>query len=129
MTGQVSIVGGVGDLALMRHYLRGVTVITVGGELDLVTAGELEDFVRRTRRPGDELVLDLSDVGFLDCSGLRALLRTHHEVSRQGGVSRLAAPQASAGRVLKITGVDRLIPVHATRAEAVDAALGGGEPR
>jgi anti-sigma B factor antagonist len=117
-----------GDLTLMRHRLRGVTVITIGGELDLVTADELESFVRWAHRPGDQVVLDLTGVGFLDCSGLRALLRVHHEVSRNGGVCRLAAPQPIAGRILKITGVDRCVPVHASRAEAVDTALTAWEP-
>jgi anti-anti-sigma factor len=112
----------------MRHRLRGVTVITIGGELDLVTAGELESFVRWAHRPGDQVVLDLTGVGFLDCSGLRALLRVHHEVSRNGGVCRLAAPQPIACRVLKITGVDRCMPVHASRAKAVDTALTAWEP-
>lgn len=59
-----------GDLTLTRHRLQGVTVITVGGELDLVTAGELAAFTRRARPRGDHLVLDLSGVGFLDCGGL-----------------------------------------------------------
>lgn len=111
------------DLTLGEEHLRGVTVITVGGELDLVTAGELEDFVCRARRPGDQVVLDLAGVGFLDCSGLRALLRVHQDVLSDGGASRLAAPERIAGRVLAITGVDRYIQVHATRAEAVEEAL------
>ena len=102
-------------------------MITVGGELDLVTAGELVNFVRRVRRPGDQVVLDLSDVGFLDCSGLRALLRVHQEVNREGGECRLAAPQPIAGRVLRITGIDCCVPVHASREEAVDAALSACE--
>jgi anti-anti-sigma factor len=104
-------------------------VVTVGGELDLMTAGELEGFVLGACRPGDHVVLDLADVSFLDCSGLRALLRVHHQVRRWGGVSRLAAPPPVAGRVLTITGVDRCIPVYAGRDEAVDAALAACEPR
>lgn len=101
----------------------------MSGELDLVTAGELEAFTRRARPSGDHLVLDLSGVGFLDCSGLRALLHVRHEVSRDGRVCRLAAPPKAAGRVLTITGVDRFVAVHASRAEAVDAALASHESR
>ena len=105
-------------------------MVTVGGELDLVTAGELEDFALGACRPGDQVVLDLADVSFLDCSGLRALLRVHHQVHRWGGVSRLVAPAPVVGRrVLEITGVDRCIPVYAGRGEAVDAALAAQRPR
>ena len=110
-------------LTLTRDRRGGVVVVTVGGELDLVTAGQLEDFVLGACRPGDQLVVDLADVGFLDCSGLGALLRVHHQLRRWGGVSQLVAPASVAGRVLRITGVDRCMPVHAGRDEAVDAAL------
>src|SRR4051794_8899858 len=112
----------------MRHHLGGVTVITVGGELDLVSAGELETFVRRAHRPGDQVVVDLTKVGFMDCSGLRALLRVPREVRADGGVIRLAAPQPIPARVLKLTGADRCVPVHASREEALEAALTAREP-
>jgi anti-sigma B factor antagonist len=101
----------------------------VGGELDLMTAGQLEAFALGACRPGDQVVLDLADVSFLDCSGLRALLRVHHQVRRWGGVSRLVAPAPVAGRVLEITGVDRCMPVYAGRDETVDAAVAAREPR
>ena len=94
-----------------------------------MTAGRLETFALGACRPGDHVVLDLTDVSFLDCSGLRTLLRVHHQVRRWGGVSRLAAPPPLAGRVLKITGVDRCMPVYAGRDEAVDAALAARERR
>jgi anti-sigma B factor antagonist len=88
-----------------------------------MTAGQLEAFALGVCRPGDQIVLDLADVSFLDCSGLRALLRVHHQVRRWGGVGRLVAPGRVAGRVLKITDVDRCMPVYTCRGEAVDAAL------
>lgn len=113
------------ELILAHQHLSGVTVITVGGELDLATASELDDFMCRTRRPGDHLVVDLADVTFIDCSGLRPLLRAHHRLRADGTKIYLAAPQPLPARVLKITGIDRWMPVHASQPEAVKAALAG----
>ncbi|MEV4363918.1 hypothetical protein [Nonomuraea sp. NPDC049625] len=47
-------------IALGRQYLAGVTIIMVSGEPDLATADELEEFVRRVHRAGDEVVMDLA---------------------------------------------------------------------
>src|ERR1700730_14845156 len=51
-------VRNVGDLTLRHLHLAGVTVTTVGGEIDIVTAPRLEDLVRQVRRPGDQVVFD-----------------------------------------------------------------------
>ncbi|WP_169750292.1 STAS domain-containing protein [Streptosporangium amethystogenes] len=94
-----------GKLTLTRQHLPGVTVVTIGGEFDLATADQVEEFVRRTRRPGDQVVIDLIGTRFMDCSGLNVLLRIRHEVGRDGGVLRLAGLQREPVRVLRLTGM------------------------
>ncbi|WP_460349999.1 STAS domain-containing protein [Actinoallomurus acanthiterrae] len=112
-----------GDLTLTRRRLGGVSVIVVGGELDLMTAGQLEDFVRRSRRPGDQVVLDLTGTAFMDCSGLSALLRVRREAGRDGGMVRLATPRRIPALVLRLTGTDRLLPVYASLDQALAVAV------
>jgi anti-sigma B factor antagonist len=107
----------------MRHHLPGVTVITVGGELDVVTAGPLEAFVRETYRPGDQVVFDLTDMTFMDASGVRVLLRAHHEARRDGSTVRLAALQPGPARVITTTKIDTYVPVHASLEQALSIAL------
>ena len=45
------------------------------GELDLTNADEFSELVERELRAGHEVVLDLSQLTFMDSSGLRALIR------------------------------------------------------
>ncbi|GAB3971198.1 hypothetical protein GCM10029978_045930 [Actinoallomurus acanthiterrae] len=104
-------------------------MITVGGELDLMTDGELEEFVRRARRRGDQVVVDLAGTAFMDCSGLSALLRVRREVGCDGGVIRLCAPDRRPARVLRLTGVDRLLPVDASLERSLAAVVAAGEVR
>lgn len=47
-------------------------MVKVSGELDLASTGDLEAACRTP--PGKNLMLDLSDVEFIDVAGLRALL-------------------------------------------------------
>lgn len=67
---------------------RECLVVRVSGELDLRTAGELKSEVdpvleRAPERP--VVVLDLSDVSFMDSSGMGAILGRYRTVSQMGG--------------------------------------------
>lgn len=110
-------------LALTHHRLPGVTVIAVGGEVDLSTAGRLEDFFRQVYRPGDQMIFDLTETGFIDCSGIRVLVRAHHDVRRGGGSVRLAGLRPGPGKVARLTKLGDLMPVHTELAHAIGAAV------
>lgn len=52
-------------------------VVTLGGELDLASAPELERELREAEAANPaRVVIDLSGLGFMDSTGLQALLRT-----------------------------------------------------
>ncbi|MFC9589341.1 STAS domain-containing protein [Streptomyces sp. NPDC056944] len=98
-------------------------VLSVGGELDMETAGRLDD--RLTEQLGQgrhHLVLDLSALGFMDSSGLNVLIRSLNRARQTGGNMYLAAPTSAVRRILEITGVTTTIPPHAGVAEALAAA-------
>ncbi|MFI6743975.1 STAS domain-containing protein [Nonomuraea sp. NPDC050451] len=82
--------------------------------MDLATAGQAEEFIRLSRRPGDEVVLDLTGIPFMDCSGLTMLWRLHQDAGCDGGAVRLAALQREPARVLRLTGAERRLPIHRT---------------
>ncbi|MDX3109664.1 STAS domain-containing protein [Nonomuraea angiospora] len=105
-----------------RQHLPGVTVIAIRGELDLATAGQAEAFIRLARRPGDEVVLDLAGIPFMDCSALTMLWRLHQDAGCDGGALRLVALRPEPARVLRLAGAERRLPVHRTLAEALAEA-------
>jgi anti-anti-sigma factor len=72
------------------------TVVRVEGDVDLATAPALESLLAATDREAAVLV-DLSAVRFMDCSGLTVLLR-----ARRHNAGRLAlrAPPPSLLRIL-----------------------------
>jgi anti-anti-sigma factor len=111
-------------LSLMCRDLPGVTLLSVGGELDLATSEQLEMYCRRVCRPGDHVIFDLARLRFMDCSGLRALIHAHHHVRQGGGVVHLSGLRPGPARVVAIAHIDAVMPVHADLDAAIRAAVG-----
>jgi anti-anti-sigma factor len=94
------------DLVLATEREGSRAVLTVRGELDAYSAPGLEDQV--TRLLGDrvaDVVLDLSETGFLDSSGLRAILTAQRRLGESNGRLVLRAPSEPVTRLLEITGL------------------------
>ncbi|MFF0324765.1 STAS domain-containing protein [Nonomuraea angiospora] len=114
------------DLTFAIQRLPGVSVISVAGEIDVATAGQLDRHVRGSRRqPGEHVVIDLSEAQFLGSAGLRVLLNTHAFARQHGGSLHLAAPDPKLARIMELTWAHTVLHVHATVEEAVLAALSG----
>ncbi|MEV4804988.1 STAS domain-containing protein [Nonomuraea sp. NPDC049421] len=104
--------------------MPGVTVISVAGDLEAAAADRLDAFITRARRrPGDHVVLDLSEVPFVGQAGLRVLLNVRALIRRHGGDLHLAALQHSPARVLNATGARPVLTVHPSVPQAILAAL------
>jgi anti-sigma B factor antagonist len=93
------------------------TLVTVAGEIDLLTAPQLRDEVRAL--PDGDVILDISGVQFLAAAGLRVLLDLHDRQARAGAQVVLAEATLPVQRVLSVTGLDHTLPVIATIDEAV----------
>ncbi len=104
-----------------RPGMRGVRVLAVRGELDVDTCGELRRRLER-RDGGPPPVVDLSDCGFIDSTGIGLLVRASKRAARDGaaGIVVVASPDSQVRRALRLTNVDSSIPVLGS----LDAALG-----
>ena len=81
--------------------------VLVRGDLDLVTAGELRAAVMRGPQAGcSHIIVDLSQVSFMDCAGLRGLLRCREWVTASGGRFIVGPVSAQAARLLRLAGLD-----------------------
>ncbi|MBT2416807.1 anti-sigma factor antagonist [Streptomyces sp. ISL-22] len=109
---------------LRAHRHRGHTVLEFRGEIDIAAAVEIAPYLDRlTTRPDARIVIDLRQVDFFDCSGLRLLYRARARVLDHGGQLHLVCVHPLTLRILRITGLSRLLPPHPT----LDAALGQPE--
>lgn len=97
--------------------------ITLRGEHDLSTEPSLGDALRQAFGRGSKVVVDLSVVEFLDSSVLRALAYGRKEAVEHAEheIAIVAPSDAFASRVLRLTGIDKMIQVYETRADALAA--------
>jgi len=101
----------------------GVPVIRAHGEIDVHTLPEFERAVRAGIGRGGSLVVDLTDISYLDSAGLSALVAAHRKLSaRDAALYIVAAPGRPVARVLQITRLDTLFHVCGTVEEAIREA-------
>ncbi|MEU1586910.1 STAS domain-containing protein [Micromonospora sp. NPDC005710] len=107
------------ELLLSARPGRGCTVLEVRGELDMATSPELREGLQRLVDAGDrQVVVDLAEVGFMDSSGLGALVVMFKAWRNAGGRLCLAAVQPAVRSVLSVTSVDQVIDVYHSVSEA-----------
>lgn len=76
------------------------------GEIDADSCGELDRTLDEVLHEGARfVVLDLSDVEFLDSSGLRTVLRAEQQLQASGGELVVRGMSGAVERVLEITGL------------------------
>ncbi len=96
------------------------TVLRLAGELDLVSAPQLNQTL--TRLIDDHrcwLVLDFSRVTFCDSCGFNALLAALGRAQERGGTIRLVGLQPPVLRAFRLIGLTRMIPIYDSLADAV----------
>jgi anti-anti-sigma factor len=96
-------------------------VLSVTGEVDLLTAPELEETIKTELEPQPEvLVVDLSEVSFLSSAGMSVLIAGNQHGARTR--FRLVATGNATLRPMELTGIAGEFAIYPTR----DQALAGG---
>jgi anti-sigma B factor antagonist len=97
------------------------TVVAVAGELDLHTASEL-DRALMTAFDAEPpcVIVDLAACDFVDSTALGVLIKASRA---HPGKLALVTENGHLLKVLKLTGVDSLVPVYASRAAVLEALV------
>ncbi|WP_433136335.1 STAS domain-containing protein [Actinomadura nitritigenes] len=91
------------------------TVIALHGELDLTgTDTALRACRRALTERSPHLILDLSNLTFMDSSGLNVLITARTAVQNRKGTIALAAPTRPVERVLSTTGFTQVFALYPT---------------
>jgi anti-anti-sigma factor len=88
-----------------------IAIAVISGEIDITTCGAMRDTLTAALRSGPDLIVDLSGVTFIDCSGIRVLVAARNQAVAGGGTLTLRAPSAAVRRVTGILGLDEVLPV------------------
>ena len=105
----------------------GVCVVTVAGDLDVLTSRDLDAELTRARRAYGQVVLDLSGVGFMDTSSIAVIVGHWRNLEAAGGWLALAGARYQYTKSLWITGLADRIPLFESADLAVAAAPPAGD--
>ena len=100
----------------------GIRVLVLRGEHDLSTAPDVRVHVEEAVGSGGDVIVDLSDAGFIDSSILGVLVAGYRSTTTAAPARRfavVAVPGSSVTRLFDLVSVSDVIPVYPT----LEAAL------
>ena len=99
-----------------------ITIVAPRGDIDMAVSDDLR---ARLTTLGDRgrirLVLDLGAVTYIDSAGLGALISAMKHARAAGGDIRVCALASDVRALFEMTRLDKVVSLHATRQEAMDA--------
>jgi anti-sigma B factor antagonist len=111
-------------LSVERRSDGGVEVVAVSGEIDIASAPRLITGLNDAVGAGETpVVVDLTDVGFMDSTGLALLLNAHRRLSRRGKGFAVVCADGPVRRVFTITDMVDVLQVRGDLAQARASAL------
>lgn len=94
------------------------TTIVLDGEVDMASAPQLEQAIAEQLAAGAaRLMVDLSEVTFMDSTGLTVLFRAHEDAVKAGAEFVVVCGPGSVRRVIEVSGVGGVVPIYADPAE------------
>lgn len=108
------------DMTFTQHDTVGVVHIS-DTRLDASIAIQFKDVFRTLTAGGGDVILDLSDVEFLDSSGLGAIVAVYKALG-EGRTMALAGLQPPVEKVMILTRMNAVFAIFPTRDSALLAA-------
>ena len=95
--------------------------VDIAGEVDVYTSPQLkQDLVSMAERGYKQVIVNLSQVEYLDSTGLGVLIGGLKRMREAGGNLSLVAPGMRILRIFEITGLNKIFDIYAPEAEAAD---------
>lgn len=109
------------SIRVTSRTVGAVVVVEVAGEVDLLTVHEVAAAITAGTAVGPAaLVLDLTEVSFLDSAGLAMLAHAHMTAGERP--LRVVAPHPAVRKPVQLTGMDTMLAMFDTLAAALDPA-------
>jgi|Tabmets5t2r1_1033131.scaffolds.fasta_scaffold73661_2 anti-sigma B factor antagonist len=98
-------------LELSIDSVEEARVIRARGEVDMSSVGELRRQIDAARGDGAATLLDLSEVTFMDSTGLHLLIEASRRAETDGWPSFVIRPSPPVRRLLEVSGTLGMLPV------------------
>lgn len=97
-------------------------IVKLIGELDHHSAEEVRNKIddRIERNKPSKVILDFSNVNFMDSSGIGVVIGRYKKLSMKKGEICIASVQESVGRVFELSGMFKIIKLYKSVQEAIE---------
>jgi anti-sigma B factor antagonist len=110
------------DLRIRREQ-GGATIVSLSGEMDMYTSHRLRDSVTEQLAEGQNaLIIDCSDLSYIDSSGIGAFLHTLARCRKVGAQVWFVGVGGSVRRVIELTSLLGFLPIVESISEAAALA-------
>ena len=114
------------DFTVGHRFHGDLTIVTVTGEIDVFTTPRLREAILELIENGSlQLVLDFTDVTFLDSTGLGVLVGMYHRLRNRNGSMVLAGPSDRIRRVFYVTQLTKIFQIFDSTDDALRAHANG----
>lgn len=104
----------------MPATLPKTEILALDGEIDLHRSPEIKDLLRPlVQRKAPRILLDLSDVTYMDSSGLAVVIEALQSVLAYGGKFGLFGLQESVRSIFEIARLDQVFEIFPDQAAAL----------
>ena len=95
------------------------------GRIDGTNAREFQDDLDSVIEEGDRtVILNFEDLMYISSAGIRVVLMTAKTLQRREARFALCSLSEPVREIFEVSGFDKIIPIHASQADAI-SALGG----
>jgi anti-anti-sigma factor len=108
-------------LSLSSQQRGGFIVVKVSGNLDLTSRDQFDQYLTQARRASPRLIIDMSEVTFMDTGCLAVIMGHYKRLSASGGLI-LAGARYRPAKALWITGLAHQLPLYDSVDDAIAAA-------
>ena len=101
----------------------GTAIAKASGRIDSSNSREFHSSLEAAIAEGDSaVVLDFEDVSYISSAGMRVILLTAKSLQSRGSKLLLCSMEDPIREVFKISGFDKIIPIHDSQSDAIAAA-------
>ena len=108
----------------MKHEIseqQGASVVTFTGEVDLESSPAAREVLLKCLESTSKVIVDLSEVSYIDSSGVASLVEALQAAKKNGSQFALAAVSEPTRRVLELARLDKVFTLHDSVDEGLNA--------
>ncbi len=103
-----------------ESQIKGVTILKLFGNLDMLNAGILKERIKESSSESEfKFIFDLGGVSFIDSSGFGLIMSLNDKLTAQGGGLKIVNVSKTIQQIFRISKISSVIKIYESTEEAL----------